>query len=72
MQPDLGKLILQELKEQGQQVFLGSLLAEQGSQPADLLGQGGSDVLRSIGRQRSDAREDPSEDDIAVDQLSEA
>jgi hypothetical protein len=72
MQPDLGELVLQQRKEEGQEVFLGSLLPEERSQPADLLGERGSDMLRAVGRQCSDARKDPGENDVAVDKLSEA
>jgi len=71
VQPDLRKLVLQQLEEEGQEVFLGGLFAEQGSQPADLLGECGTDVLRSIRRQRSDTGEDSGEDDVAVNQLGE-
>lgn len=72
MQPDLGELVLQQRKEEGQEMFLSSLLPEERSQPADLLGERGSDVLRTVGRQGSDAREDPGKDNIPVDKLSEA
>jgi hypothetical protein len=72
VQPDLGELVLQKLEEQGQEVFLGRLLSEKRSETADLLGQSGSDVLRAIGGQGSNAREDSCEDDVSVDELSEA
>ena len=72
VQPDLGEFVLQKLDEQGQEVFLGGLLSEKRSETTDLLGQSGSDVLRGVGGQGSDAREDTSEDDVSVDELSEA
>jgi len=72
VQSDLGELVLQKLEEQGQEVFLGRLLSEQRSETTDLLGQSSSDMLRGIGGQGSNAREDSCEDDISVDELSEA
>ena len=72
VQSDLGELVLQKLEEQGQEVFLGRLLSEKRSETTDLLGQSSSDMLRGIGGQGSNAREDSCEDDISVDELSEA
>lgn len=72
VQSDFGELVLQQRKEEGQEVFLSSLLPEERSQPADLLGERGSDVLGAVGRQGSDARKNPGEDDVPVNKLSEA
>lgn len=48
VQPDIGELVLQQLQEEGQQVFNRGIFAEQRGQAADLGAEGGSDVLRRI------------------------
>jgi hypothetical protein len=53
-------------------VFLRSLFSEKRSESTNLLSQGGSNVLRSVRGQVPNTREDPSEDDVPVDELSEA
>jgi hypothetical protein len=71
VEADVGKVVLEQLKKEREEVFDRRLLAQERREARDLGAEGGADVLRGVGRELADAGHDARQDDFAVDELGE-
>ena len=72
IQANLGELVLQQMKEQGEQMFYGCFATEKWSQPTNMVGKSSSNVLRCIVRQVTDTGDNACQDDFSFDEFREA
>ena len=72
VESDVGEFVLEQLEEEGEEMFDGVILAEERSEARDLRSEGGADVLRRIGGEISNARHQSCENDILLDQFGES